>query len=61
MTAARVAARVAPAGARAGWWFVAPALALLDAQVNRILEKRRWILARNAHAQHDSAAAVKIR
>jgi multiple sugar transport system substrate-binding protein len=37
------------------------ALALLDAQVNRILEKRRWILARAAHAQHDSAAAVKIR
>lgn len=37
------------------------ALALLDAQVNRILEKRRWILARVAHAQHDSAASVKIR
>jgi multiple sugar transport system substrate-binding protein len=37
------------------------ALALLDKQVNRILEKRRWILARTAHAQHDSAAAVKIR
>ena len=37
------------------------ALATLDAQVNRILEKRRWILARIAHAQHDSAASVKIR
>ena len=37
------------------------ALAQLDAQVNRILEKRRWILARAAHAQHDSAAAVRIR
>jgi multiple sugar transport system substrate-binding protein len=37
------------------------ALAQLDAQVNRILEKRRWILARAAHAQHDSAARVKIR
>jgi multiple sugar transport system substrate-binding protein len=37
------------------------ALATLDAQVNRILEKRRWILARTAHAQHDSAATVKIK
>lgn len=37
------------------------ALAMLDAQVNRILEKRRWILARTAHAQHDSAATVKIK
>ncbi len=37
------------------------ALAMLDAQVDRILEKRRWILARTAHAQHDSAAAVKIK
>jgi multiple sugar transport system substrate-binding protein len=37
------------------------ALAQLDAQVNRILEKRRWILARAVHAQHDSAATVRIR
>jgi len=37
------------------------ALAMLDAQVNRILEKRRWILAQATHTHHDSAAAVKIR
>jgi len=37
------------------------ALAQLDAQVDRILEKRRWILARAAHAPHDSAAVVKLR
>jgi len=37
------------------------ALAQLDATVDRILEKRRWILARVAHTQHDSAASVKIR
>ena len=37
------------------------ALAQLDADVDRILEKRRWILARAAHAPNDSAAAVKLR
>ncbi|MGH7622644.1 MAG: ABC transporter substrate-binding protein, partial [Gemmatimonadaceae bacterium] len=36
------------------------ALAQLDAEVNHILEKRRWILARAAHAPHDSAASVTL-
>jgi multiple sugar transport system substrate-binding protein len=36
------------------------ALAQLDAQVNRILEKRRWILARASHAPHDSTPAVTL-